>query len=236
MRNDSWAPYGAVAGAIAVALYIVGSLVIGKLPDFDATGAELAAHLDQERTRIQVGSAIHAAWTPLFVWFLATVASLARAGGSGARRAGAVAYGCGLIFIALFLADVTALAVSALRPDNMAAAPELATALHDFEWLAMGMAAFLMSGLLAAFAVLALREKAIWPEWLGRLAAIAAIVYGLRVGTLFTTEGAFAADGLLGLWVPVITAAGWIFVASVVLALKIRRVSEPGQPLGPAPG
>jgi hypothetical protein len=231
-RDDRWAPYGAAAGAIAVVLYAVGSVVMGTPPDFDAPGAEVAAYLDEERTRIQVGSAIHAAWAPLFVWFLATVASLTRAGGPGTRRAGAVAFGCGLTFLALFLADVASLAVGALRPENMAAAPELAAALHDFSWLAMGMAAFLVSGALAAFAVLALRDKAIWPPWLGWLAVIAAFAYALRVGSLFTTEGAFAADGVLGLWVPVIAAAGWIALGSVVLALAIARVSDPGELIG----
>jgi DNA-binding CsgD family transcriptional regulator len=144
--EDRWAPYGAAAGAIAIVLYVVGSVVMGTPPDFDAPGADVAAYLDEERTRIQVGSAIHAAWAPLFVWFLATVASLTRAGGTGTRRAGAVAFGCGLTFLALFLADVASVAVGALRPENMAAAPELAAALHDFSWLAMGMAAFLVSG------------------------------------------------------------------------------------------
>jgi hypothetical protein len=144
----------------------------------------------------------------------------------GARRAGSVAYGSGLVFLALFLADVTALAVSALRPENLLADPELAAALRDFEWLAMGMAGFLVSGTLAAFAVLALRDGAIWPQWLGWLAAVAAVTYLLRVGTLFTTEGAFAADGALGLWVPVIAAASWIAVGSVVLTLRLRRESD----------
>jgi hypothetical protein len=222
MSDDRWAPYGAAAGAIAIALYVVGSLVIGTPPDFDSPGAEVASYFDENRTRLQLGSAIHAAWAPLFVWFLATVASLARAGGPGARRAGAVAFGCGLTFLALFLVDVTALTIGALRPENMAAAPELAAALHDTSWLAMGMAAFLVSGTLAAFAVLTLRDKAIWPEWLGWLAVIAALAYALRVGTLFTTAGAFAADGVLGLWVPVIAVAGWIVVASVVLTRRVR--------------
>jgi hypothetical protein len=232
MRDDRWAPYGAAAGAIAIALYVLGSLVIGTPPDFDATGAEVAAYLDEHRTRIQVGSAIHAAWAPLLVWFLATVASLTRAGTPQARRAGAVAYGCGLVFLALFLADVTSLAVAALRPENMLAAPELAAALHDFSWLAMGIAAFLVSGVLTAFAMLALRDNAIWPPWVGWLAVIGAGAYSLRVGTLFTTEGAFAADGVLGLWVPVIAAAGWLLIGSVVLALRIRRVSEPDELFG----
>jgi hypothetical protein len=220
---DSWAPYGAAAGALGVALYVAGALVVGERPDFDASGREVAAYLGERPTRIQVGAAINAAWAPLFVWFLATVVSLTRDLGPGARRAGMVAFGSGMVFIALFLADVTALAVGALRPENMATAPELAAALRDFEWLAMGTAAPVTASVFASLAVLVLRHKAIWPEWLGLLAAAAAAAYALRVGTLFTTEGAFAADGLLGLYVPVVAVAGWILAASVVLALRLRR-------------
>lgn len=215
--SNGWAPYGAAAGAIAVALYVVASLVIGTPPTFDASNAEVVAYLEEHRTRIQVGAAVHAAWAPLFVWFLATIFSLTREGSPGTRRTGVVALGCGVAFLTLFLADVTSLAVGALRPENMAAAPELAAALHDFSWLAMGMASFLVSGALASFAVLALRDKVIWPKWVGSLAVIASLAYALRVGTLFTTEGLFAADGALGLWVPVIAVATWIFVASLVL-------------------
>jgi hypothetical protein len=210
-------------------LFVAGALVIGELPDSDAAGTEVAAFYDEKRTQIQVACAINAVAAPLLVWFLATVASVTRAGGPGTRRAGAVAFGCGLIFIALFLADVTALAVGALRPENMAAEPELAAALRDFEFLAMGMAAPVAATVLAAFAVLALQEKAIWPDWLGWLAAIAAPLYALRVGTLFTTEGPFAADGVLGLYVPVIAITSWILIASVMLARQVRRTSEPGE-------
>lgn len=227
MRHDGWTRYGASAGAIAVVLFGVGALIVGERPDFGAAGGEVAAHLERERVRIQVGSAFLAAVAPFLVWFLATVASLARAGGPGAQRAGTVAFGCGILFIALFLADVTALAVGALRPENMAAAPELAVALRDFEFLAMGVAAFAAAGLLAAFAVLALRDRALWPAWLGWLAAIAAPAYALRAGSLFTIEGVFAADGALGLYVPVIAFASWTFLGSVVLARDISRASGP---------
>jgi hypothetical protein len=220
--HDRWAPYGAAAGAIGIVLFVVGAVVKPEEPDFGASGVEVAAYFEQEQEGIKVGNAFAAAATPFLIWFLATVASLARGGGPGARRAGAVAYGCGAIVIALFLADVSALAVGALRPENMVAAPELAAALRDFSWTAPALAAFPMSGLFAAFAVLALRDKAVWPEWLGWLAAIAAVTYALRVGALFTTEGAFAADGVLGLWVPVIAFAGWTLIASVVLALRTR--------------
>ena len=212
-----------------MALYLAGALVAGERPAFDASGREVAAYFAEERTRIQVAAALNAAWAPLFIWFLATVVSLTRDVGPGARRAGEVAFGCGLVFLALFLADVTALAVGALRPENMAADPELASALRDFEWLAMGMATFVTAGVFAALAVLVLCHRAIWPGWVGVLAAAAAAAYALRIGTLFTTEGVFAADGLLGLYVPVVAAAGWVTIASVVLTRRL------GAPTGGAP-
>jgi hypothetical protein len=213
--------YGAAAGAIAVVLYALAALLLSGRPAFDAPASDVVSHLNEERTPIQIACALNAATAPFLVWFLATVVSLTRTGTPRARRAAAVANGCGLIFIALFMVDNTALAVGALRPENMAANPELAVALVDFEWLAQGMAAFLAVGLLAAYAVLSLRDSAVWPPWVGRLAAIAAPIYALRVGTLFTTEGPFAADGVLGLYLPVAALAGWIFIASGVLAWRL---------------
>ena len=217
--------YGAAAGAIGVVLFVVATAVQGERPAFDASGAQVVAHLAEHRTQIQVSCALFALSVPLLVWFFATVASLARAAGPAPGRAGAFAYGCGLIFSALFLADVTTLAVGALRPENMARDLELAIALRDIEFLLMGMAAFMAAAALAAFAVIALREKAVWPEWLGLLAAIAAVAYSLRTGTLFTTTGPFAADGVLGLWVPVIAFAGWTVLASAVLVGRLRAAS-----------
>ena len=215
MRQGSPAPYGAAAGAAGVVLFVVGTLVIGERPGFDASGAEIAANLDENRRRIQLGCAILAAWTPLFVWFLATVVSLAGEAGVGPRRAATVAFGCGLVFSSLFLVDVTALAVSALRPGNMAADPQLAVALRDFEWLAMGSGAFVVTGMMASLAALVLGHGAVWPRWIGWLAVVAGSLYLLRVGTLVATDGAFAADGILGLYVPVTAVAGWVLIASV---------------------
>jgi hypothetical protein len=224
--NGSAVSYGAAAGAVAVLLFLLASLVIGEGPGSEAPGAEVAAFYDGKRTEIQVGCALIALSAPLWIWFLATVASLARSGGRGAELAGTVAFGCGLVFLALFLADVTTLAVGALRPENMAADPELARALRDFEFLAVGMAAFVGAGMLAAFGVLVLRENLIWPRWLGWLAAFAAAAYALRTGVLFTVEEPFSTSGVLGLWVPVAPFAAWIVIAGVVLAID-RRAGRP---------
>jgi hypothetical protein len=62
----------------------------------------------------------------------------------------------------------------------------------------------------------------LWPRWVGGLAAVAAALYALRAGTLFTREGPFAADGVFGIWVPVAALIVWMTVAGAVLALALR--------------
>jgi hypothetical protein len=161
---------------------------------------------------------VFAAAAPFFVWFLATVAALAQDGSPAIRQTAAVAYGCGIAFVAVFLVDVTALAVAALRPGNMVRHPELAQTLQDVEFIAMGVAVFLAAAVMAEAAVLVLRHRAIWPRWVGWVSVVCAAAYALRVGTLFGTGGPFAADGVLGLFVPVVAFLTWLFTSSVVLA------------------
>jgi hypothetical protein len=212
---------GAAAGVLTVLLFVIGALLVGQRPSFAAGGADFAAYLDDHRTRVQLACLFFAAAAPCLVWFLATFSALAGTDAPGARGAAGVAYGCGVAFTAVFLVDVTALAVAALRPGNMAQIPELAAALQDFELLAMSLAAPLASGFLGAIAVLILRYRALSPTWVGSLAALASAAYALRLGTLFTTEGPFAADGLLGLYVPVGALLAWLLVSSGALVRTI---------------
>jgi hypothetical protein len=203
-----------LSGALGVALFAAGALVVPERLDFDASGAEVAAWYEDGSTRIQVHCALLAAAGALLVWFLATAASLARAAGEHARPAALTALGCGLVYVALFMTDVTTLAVGALRPRE----PEVAELLQDLEFMAIGMASPFGAAILAAFAVLVLRHGVLWPRWVGLLAALAAPLYALRTGTLFSTGGLWAADGLLGIWIPAGALASWVLVSSVALA------------------
>jgi hypothetical protein len=198
--------YGALAGALGVVLFAIGGLLVGERPPLDADAVDLSAYMAANGTRIEVACALFGAAAALFAWFLASVASIAPR-----REAGLAALACGLVFLALFLADCTALAVAALRPHGVV------VALRDFELLAMGVASFAAAGML-----LALAATGVWPRRLSRLAVVAALLYTLRVGTLFTITGPFAADGLLGLRVPVIAIASWWLAASLFLLVSPR--------------
>jgi hypothetical protein len=226
VNGDRGETLGAASGAIFVVMFVIGGLLMPLPSDYGGPPSAAAAYFEENDTQIQVGSAIIAAAAPFLVWFLATVRSLAQAAGPAARRAAAVAYGCGLTTLALYLSDVAALTVGALRPENMSASPELAAALLDVSFLAIAMATFLTAAILVAFAVLALRDRALWPQWLGRLALIAAVAYGLRIGTLFSTTGPFTAGGALGFWTPVVALMIWLVLASGLLARRAYAASR----------
>lgn len=230
--QDRFVVWGAIAGAIAVLVFVAGFLVAAKPPAADASAQAIVSYLDEDRTRIQVSSAFLVAAIPLLLWFLATVASLADALGPGARRAGNLAFVSGAVAAGVFLTDVAALMVGALRPDSIAASPELAQALHDYSWVAPAASAPLFAAMLAALATLGLRDRALWPRWLGWAALCAAAAYALRTGAMLTEEGPFAADGILGFVVPIIALLGWTLVASVALWLEVRRGLTKGQATG----
>lgn len=219
---------GAFAGVASVGLFVASAAVSGTPPDFDASGAVVAEYFAERQTRIQIGAALAALAMPLLVWFLAAVLTVATdQGRPGSRQTATVAFGSGLVFIALYLTDVAALCVGALRPESMASAPELASALHDFSWMAPAIAAFFGAAMLCCFAVLSLRDE-VWPRLLGWAAALAALCYSLRIGALFTTDGPFAADGVLGLYVPVVALSAWVVAAGLSLGLRAPRRAGAG--------
>ena len=191
--------WAGAAGLAAVVLFVLGALLVGDRPPLDAPAAAVAADLLEHPERVQGACVLFA----LAGTLLAVVLAAATAAGTHALL---VARVCGLTFLALFLVDVTALAVAS-RPHP----PDVVVALRDVELLAMGTAAPLVSAALAAFSV------ALAPGPLARLTALAAALYLLRLGTLLTTSGPFAADGVLGLVVPVVALLAWVVAASVAL-------------------
>lgn len=94
------------------------------------------------------------------------------------------------------------------------------------------MAAFFGTSMLWSFALLSVRQQALWPHWLGWAAATAGLCYSLRIGVLFSVDGVFAADGTLGLFVPVVALTTWLAVASISLTLRLYREGPAGLSTG----
>lgn len=218
---DKWARYGAASGIAAVILFGIGFFIVPEPPNPDASAGEVASYFAEEDTAIQVGAAFVAASALLLLWFLATLTAVTRIT-EGGPRLSSTAFGAGVIAIALLLADVTAFAVGAFRPENMQASPELAQALLDFSVLALGVGSVVFAGLFLAMGLLSLRLQAL-PAWLGWTALLVAILTALRLGSIFTTEGVFGPDGVLGFWAGLIGFAAWTLAASITLVESLWR-------------
>lgn len=226
MINDKWAKYGAATGVVAVALYVVATLVMPKPPDFDAPSAEVASYFADEQNGVQVAIAFYGAAAGFFLWFVGTLASVLRQAEGGPRLT-SILFGAGVAATAIFVVDLTTFAVAALRADEGILGPEITQALFDAGNLGFATGAIVFGAFFAAAALIILRRGGL-PDWLGWLAALTGILVALRVGALFDTDGAFAADGVLGFWAGIVAFLAWTLIASVKLTIDLDRAGPGG--------
>jgi hypothetical protein len=217
MTDDRYAKYGAASGLIAVLLLIVGFLIVApEPPDVSASAKEVSSYYADEQDGIRASLVIVSIALFFYVWFLGSLTSTLRIS-AGNPRLPSIAFAGGTIGGALLLVTLTAFAAAAFRPDQ--ATPEVTQALNDVGLVAAAPAAGAFAALFAAIALVILRGSTL-AEWLGWLAAITAVAQLLPLGVIFTDDGAFAADGALGLYVPVIT-----FLVTVgALSVSIMRL------------
>jgi hypothetical protein len=135
-----------------------------------------------------------------------------------------IAFAGGIVFTATLFVLISLVAAAAYRPDEVS--PELTRALND---VALMTGVPLIAGMLAFFgatAVVILRTTTLLPAWLGWLAGLAAVSQLLTFGVLFTKTGAFAADGVLGLFIPFglgIVTVGALSIVLVQIAEELNR-------------
>jgi hypothetical protein len=220
MNDDRLGRYGAASGIVAVFL-LVGSFlgfILPNAPDLDAPGTDWASYFTDHQSRIQVGVIVLGVGLFFFIWFLGSLRSaLARAEG-GEGRLASVAFGGGIVAVVTLFIAASASAVAALRPEDLD--PNTTRAFNDLGVVAGGPGAAGFTALFAATALVGYRHKAV-PAPIAGFSALAAITQPLGYGVAVTDTGAFAADGLLGGFIPIIT-----FVLAM-LTLSYALVREP---------
>jgi hypothetical protein len=221
--NDSHARQGAAVGIVFAILIIVGfAIVIPKPPDMDSSAATFAAYYVDHQSAIRAGLTIVGIGIFFFIWFLGSLrAALAAAEGGGGRLA-SVAYGAGLIGAAVLLLGITAGETAAFRPDDVD--PGVTRAFSDFFAVTGAPAASALTAFFAAIALAGFRHGAL-PGWAAWTSAVAAVGQVPAIGAALTTTGAFAGDGVLGLFVPVLTFVVGLVAISVAL---MRRPKASG--------
>src|SRR3954452_23579893 len=221
VNDDRFASYGAASGIVAVIL-VVGAfvgLILPDAPDVNASGTDWAAYFVDHQSRIQVGVIVAGVGLFFFAWFLGSVRSALANAEGGQGRLASVAFGGGILAIVTLLVGISAGAVAALRPGDLD--PNTTRALNDFGLVMGGPGAAGFTALFAATAIVGYRHKAV-PAPIASFSALAAITQPLAYGVAVTDSGAFAADGVLGGFIPIIT-----FVLAM-LTLSYALIRRPG--------
>lgn len=216
MANDTNARRGALGGIVAVLLFIVGfGLITSGAPGYDAAGRDWASLYSDHATRIQIGLLVVSVGIFFFVWFLGSLRQAIMVAEGGTGRLASIAFGSGVLSAGLLLLGLTGFAVAAFRPDEID--PNLTRAFNDFGALTGGPAAAALTAFSAATAIAGYRHGAL-PAPIAGFSALSAITQPLALGVMFCTTGAFAADGVLGAIIPIVTFAVAVSTASLALA------------------
>lgn len=209
---------GATGGIISVVALFVGfGLAASGAPGFDEPGQSWASFYADHATRIQLGVVVVSAGIFFFLWFLGSLRSAIAAAEGGVGRLASIAFGGGLVASGILLVTLTGIAAAAFRPGEID--PNLTRALNDLAALTAGPGAGALTAFFAATAIAGYRYRFV-PAWVAGFSALAAIAQPLALGVVFCTSGAFAADGVLGFIVPVLTFAIAVVTASWALARK----------------
>ncbi len=215
MANDQYERRGAAGGIASVIALIVGfGMVTSSAPGFDSSGQDYASFFSDHQSRIQIGLLIVSLGIFAFIVFLGSLRSAIATAEGGTGRLAAIAYGAGLLSAGILIVGISAFAVAAFRPDELD--PNVTRAFSDFGALTGGPAAAALTAFSAATAIAGYRHGAL-PAPVAGLSALSAITQPLALGVMFTTTGVFAADGVLGAYIPILTFAIAVASASWVL-------------------
>ena len=219
MNDQRWERYAAWSGLIFFVLLVIAFAVLPSPPDFDAPASEIADYYTDHQDGIRLSVGLVTAALFFFVWFIAALRSAFAAAEGGGRRLANLVYGTGLVATASIGLCQGAVAVAALHPELTS--PEVLRTLHDFS--VVGFAP--LTGIFAAFflaSAVAIQRLGVLPAWLGGFALVVGVIQILGIGAMLTDDGAFAADGVLGGFLPLIAFAVWFPAASVALATRVR--------------
>jgi hypothetical protein len=220
MERGRNAQYGALSGVVAVILIVVGfSIFASDIPNSNDAAQKWQAFFVDHQDRIQTGMTIIAIGALFFIWFLGSLRD-AIAGAEPGSRLASIAFGGGLVAVAILGAGTAGVLTAALHPQGYD--PNLLRSWADFGVLAAVPAAAGFTALFTATAIAGYRYGAL-PAPIAGISATAAIGQALAFFAGTTDHGAFAPDDVLGAAVPFIT------FAIGVLALSITLYRRAGQ-------
>lgn len=220
MDRRRWERLAAATGIIFVVLQAATVLAQGDLPDFDASVPEIREYLLDDGGQILAASMLNAFSAFFFVWFLGSLRTYLRPAEDDGGRLSAVAFGAGLITIALAVAG--SIPLTGLAWENAAARAD--AGLIRMTWNLSFIAFVPVGATAAAFtlavALVTLRSRVL-PAWLGWLGVVATVAGLISVVGLVTDDS----DSPLGLFgfASFILTMVFILATSIVMVVRLGK-------------
>jgi hypothetical protein len=218
MNTRQWERLAAATGIVFVALQLATIPLMGDSPDFDAGPREIRKYLVDDGGGLLWATTLNALSAFFFVWFLGSLRAVLRVAEGGQGRLSAVAFGAGLVTIALAVS--ASIPITALAWEDTAARVEGGVLLTGWNFFFL---AFVPLGAIGAAFVLAVTtlifRTRLFPMWVGAFGVIVALVQLIGVFTLAADDydtplGFF---GFLGF----VTTMLFVLTLSVYMVVKL---------------
>jgi hypothetical protein len=215
MSSRRWEQFAAASGIAFVVLIVVSFLLPGEAPpQFDDSVQEIQSFYAGNESALQAAAYLTGIASFFFLWFLGRLRSaLARAEGE-AGRLSAVAFGAGVLTLALALGSTAVGDVLAMKVARIGD-PAVTRALFELQMVLITFSAFAIAALVGATSIVALQTGllASWLAYAGELLAFAWLIGGIGV---FVEHGAFSSTGAFG-FVVFFAWVVWVIAVSVSL-------------------
>jgi hypothetical protein len=196
VRTARRRPFDELTGIAFGVLVLVGFFLPGAPPKAGASASTVTAYFIRHRGALLAGDVLWGVAAVLLLWFAATLRSYLAGGVGGEDRASGAVLGAGAAGAVLLLATSAATNALAFKASELAD-PSLVRALYDLIVAFFSMAAFAFAAFFAATACSGARSRAL-PPWLTWTLLIPIALDLGGACALFTTGGAFAAGGAIG--------------------------------------
>ncbi len=204
-----------LSGIVFVALFVLAFALTGDSPQASDSDAEYLAWYGDSGNRTQeiVVFFMIVVGALFFLWFLTSLRERLRAVESGSHGLSTLAFGSGLLSIALLLGAACigiGPAAVADETDKFQLDPDLARLTSTTSYLLLVSSTMIAAGLVVATSVLAIRNGVL-PAWLGWIGLVVAVLTLLAVA-----------------WFPILVYLAWILVVSIALVLRPNQQPPPG--------
>jgi hypothetical protein len=207
----------AVAGIVFVALILIAAFVPGDPPVATDSIGDIRAFFKDERESLQAATFFTGLAALAFLWFLGTLRARLRAAEGPPGRLSAVAFGSGLVLIAIALVGQALFLAPTLHLAELD--DGTVRVIFDSSTYVFALVSFPVAGLLAATAAASLRTGAL-PRAIGVLSAVIATCQVIGALGLYGEDDSFFAIGGAAGFLTFLLFLVWVLAVSITMLVR----------------